>query len=338
MTIEFSCSHCDKVLKTSDDKAGRRAKCPQCGEPIDVPLIDGDVSDDGFDGFEVSDSEAPVSEEQSFLADSPVREEDSFLAGGDTVCPMCGASVPAGAAKCQACGETLKSSGRSGQWEPREINVGDVFSRTWEVYKANLGILIAIPMIALGIYFVGSFVVGLVTGLLSFALAQNAGGDAAIGIQLVLSLVQNIIGNLILLYLQLGGQLTYLRIVRGENPDLSEMFSGGPFLLRMFVCYIIYAIVVTLGMLALIIPGIILALMFWPYSYILVDRNLPGIESFSLARKVTSGNLLSILGLWLLSVLIFLVGGAVTLLFGLIFIVPFTYLLNTVTYAEMTSQ
>ena len=76
MTIEFSCSHCNKVLKTSDDKAGRRAKCPQCGEPIDVPLPGGVASDDGFDGFDEPASETPVSEEQSFLGESSVREED----------------------------------------------------------------------------------------------------------------------------------------------------------------------------------------------------------------------------------------------------------------------
>ena len=50
MTIEFSCSHCDKVLKTSDDKAGRRAKCPQCGEAVTVPDPTADVSADDVSG------------------------------------------------------------------------------------------------------------------------------------------------------------------------------------------------------------------------------------------------------------------------------------------------
>ena len=37
MTIEFNCPSCGKLLKTSDEKAGVRAKCPDCGEAIQVP-------------------------------------------------------------------------------------------------------------------------------------------------------------------------------------------------------------------------------------------------------------------------------------------------------------
>jgi len=340
LTIEFSCSHCNKVLKTSDDKAGRRAKCPQCGEPIDVPLPGGVASDDGFDGFDEPASETPVSEEQSFLGESSVREEDSFLAQGDTNCPMCGASVPAGATKCQACGETLKASRGSGkgQWEPRVFSIGEAFSRAWEVYKANLGIAIGVPLLAGVIYFIGSFVIGMISGLMAVAVVPAGGRGMGPEIPLPIMLVQNVFIYSILFFLQMGGQLTFLKIVRGENPEFSTMFSGGPFLVRMFVCSIIYFIIVFLGFIALIIPGIILSLMFWPYSFILVDRNLPGIESISESRKVMSGNKLNMFGLSLALGGITILGGLLTLGIGLIFIIPFTYMVQTVAYAEMTSQ
>lgn len=337
MTIEFSCSHCNKVLKTSDDKAGRRAKCPQCGEPIDVPMpADATNSDDGFGGF----GESPVSEEQSFLADYPVSEEHSFLNQGTIDCPMCGASVRAGTTKCEACGETLQTSGKSGgRWEPRVFSIGEVFSRTWEVYKANLGMAIGVPLLAGGIYFVGSIAIGIVSALLSVALVSMVGGgDMAQLVQIPIVLVQNILVYGILFYVQLGGQLTFLKIVRGENPELNVMFSCGPFLGRMFLCSIIYGILTFLGLLLLIIPGIIVGLMFWPYSFILVDRNLPGIDSFSESRKVSSGNLLNLFGLSILLGLITILGAVVTLGIGLIFIIPFTYMAQTVAYAEMTNQ
>ncbi|MGH7200272.1 MAG: hypothetical protein ACREJB_06680, partial [Planctomycetaceae bacterium] len=37
MTIEFNCPECGKLLKTADNKAGVRAKCPGCGGSITVP-------------------------------------------------------------------------------------------------------------------------------------------------------------------------------------------------------------------------------------------------------------------------------------------------------------
>lgn len=38
MTIRFHCAHCKKRLKVDDGLAGRRAKCPRCGEPIEIPV------------------------------------------------------------------------------------------------------------------------------------------------------------------------------------------------------------------------------------------------------------------------------------------------------------
>lgn len=37
MPIRFACPHCEKTLKVDDRFAGRRAKCPNCRVPIDIP-------------------------------------------------------------------------------------------------------------------------------------------------------------------------------------------------------------------------------------------------------------------------------------------------------------
>lgn len=37
MSIAVACPHCDAMLSVRDDMAGRRGKCPKCGQPIDVP-------------------------------------------------------------------------------------------------------------------------------------------------------------------------------------------------------------------------------------------------------------------------------------------------------------
>jgi hypothetical protein len=54
MPIEFRCTHCNKLLRTGDDTAGRQAQCPECGtvsaipgaapfnEPVAAPLPAGD--------------------------------------------------------------------------------------------------------------------------------------------------------------------------------------------------------------------------------------------------------------------------------------------------------
>ncbi|MBN2216582.1 MAG: DUF4190 domain-containing protein [Pirellulales bacterium] len=37
MSIEFRCTHCQTLLRTPDDAAGRRSVCPKCGWQMDVP-------------------------------------------------------------------------------------------------------------------------------------------------------------------------------------------------------------------------------------------------------------------------------------------------------------
>lgn len=37
MPIEFRCSQCDRLLRVSDDTAGRQAKCPACGMQMTIP-------------------------------------------------------------------------------------------------------------------------------------------------------------------------------------------------------------------------------------------------------------------------------------------------------------
>src|SRR5262245_21753461 len=51
VTIEFHCPTCQKLLRTADDKAGVRARCPGCGEVVTVPEASAAASfDDMFAG------------------------------------------------------------------------------------------------------------------------------------------------------------------------------------------------------------------------------------------------------------------------------------------------
>jgi len=47
--IAFMCSHCDKPLRVRDDLAGKRAKCPACGQAISIPAPSGNLAHAGSD-------------------------------------------------------------------------------------------------------------------------------------------------------------------------------------------------------------------------------------------------------------------------------------------------
>jgi DNA-directed RNA polymerase subunit RPC12/RpoP len=105
MTIEFHCPHCDKLLKTADDKAGVQANCPGCGEAVLVPAASevNALYDESF---------APGSGRRSDAGPPPVPAAGRAVAdstgGAPTkACPMCGERIMAGASRCRFCGEEL---------------------------------------------------------------------------------------------------------------------------------------------------------------------------------------------------------------------------------------
>ncbi|QDT25973.1 hypothetical protein Enr10x_12710 [Gimesia panareensis] len=363
MTIEFECRYCQKVLSAPDDKAGSLARCPQCGETISVPVPEGMTSlsraDEGG-----SDTGTPVPEESSFLAEGTLREEESVLSTGQTVCPMCGEEAPAGALNCDYCGETLQSPG-PGSGEPRKIEVGAVLSRAWGVFSSNLGRVIGVHFLA----YILAVLCSVAVLILFIALGVGAVallGEPEPGVLIALGILGYIVVLLINAVFQfyfLLGVLSYiLKLVRGEQPSFNELFSGWPYLGRMLLCSLLFIFMYALGYICLIIPGIIIALMFGAYPYLLIDRNLPGIESLTQSRKITQGNLMSlflislVLGsivlvpylslvfatvgmdrgagppVWFPIVMIFFMA------FVYLFLIPFSVLVGGTCYAEMTNQ
>lgn len=101
MTIEFHCPSCNKLLRTADNRAGARAKCPDCGTGITVPGGAGGDFDLGeFDDY----GDAGGDQFDSAFGGGPARPP---AAAATKNCPMCGAEIRAAAVKCRFCGEML---------------------------------------------------------------------------------------------------------------------------------------------------------------------------------------------------------------------------------------
>ena len=87
MAIEFHCPHCSHFLVTDDEKAGRAAKCPGCGDRIEIP--------------------GPPEESLP----NQVEEVEATSGADVRPCPVCGKEIKQAAVKCRFCRSSFETVG-----------------------------------------------------------------------------------------------------------------------------------------------------------------------------------------------------------------------------------
>ncbi|MGJ8696427.1 MAG: DUF4339 domain-containing protein [Verrucomicrobiaceae bacterium] len=212
---------------------------------------------------------------------------------------------------------------------PVPLDVTFCIGQAWKHTFANFGTIILTGLV----YGAVVFGVGMVMGLI-------AGGGS--GFQVTeegfrtqsnnaLSWVGEIVNQCVSIFLSLGATHIGLRILRGEKPEIGELFSQGPKFLQGALATILYFLMVVGGLILLIVPGIYLALRFGFYREAIVEKNLDAISALKYSSQLTRDNRLSLFGLWLLGFLI-TIAGALALLVGLIVAIPVVWLSTLVAY------
>lgn len=373
MTIEFHCPHCNKLLKTADDKAGVRANCPGCGEGVTVPDL-------AHETVQADPSMAAAGADAVAIGGLPIEPaEDSGVLGETKTCPMCGAQIRKAATKCRFCGESLVQQAPG---VPTKIEAGEILSRTWEIYKNQFGLLIVASIVFVGIVFAVQFATQIAQAAIQFAVLGAAGGLAPnnpgpfLLVNIGSTLFFGFLNFSVNCYLTAGLNLLLLRVARGDNlqvGDIGEMFAGGRFFWRVILGNFLFLLMAYTGPVLLgalgagvaiaigagaggpagapqgaivgFIIGVVaglpvmiwVAFMFWPFMYVIVDSDVGVVESLRRSRELTSGNYLAcfVLGLAMIGAVLV---GFLALCVGAIFAIPLAWLVFAVAYCGMSGQ
>lgn len=156
----------------------------------------------------------------------------------------------------------------------------------------------------------------------------HAGGDDQ------LSFPSSVISNVVSVFFMLGATRIGLRIVSGHAFDVGMLFSGGRWLIKGFVAYVLFGLAIILGFICLIVPGIILMLRLGAYMNAIVEKDAGIIESFKYSWNLTRGNGLNLFVILLFSILV-VIAGCIALIVGLLFAFPMMLLMWTVAYRWM---
>jgi hypothetical protein len=246
-----------------------------------------------------------------------------------------------------------------GEIAPIPFTIGEVLSRTWQIYRDRMGSCIGVVVGCMGINIAAQLILSAVQ-----VAVQAAGNQQAV--TAVVTLVGMLALVLFQIWINIGQTIVLLRIARGEQAPFGYVFTGGRYLFRVIASSFLLGLIM-LGVIALgTVPGgvvlavvgrdaaagqvamalsmfvsviiaIIVALRMSQFHYLIIDRDAGVLDSFRLSSQVTRDKAGVVFVIFLLTAAINL-GGFLACFVGLFFTLPFTLLLLVVTYLALTGQ
>jgi hypothetical protein len=210
------------------------------------------------------------------------------------------------------------------------LEIGPCISRAWELMKRHFGTLIAVGVICFGIGIGFSILINVPVAVMQAGASKAELAHPSAGVQ-AYRVLATIAQQILELFLGLGLARIGLNIVSDKPVDIGMLFGEGRKLGSAILASILYALMVIVGLVLLVVPGIYLALRFGQYKYAIVDKDLGAIDALKYSAKITQGNLLNLFGLGVVCFLI-VIAGLLALVVGLIVAIPVTFLAGVVAY------
>lgn len=152
-----------------------------------------------------------------------------------------------------------------------------------------------------------------------------------------LAFIANLAGWVLQLTASLGIVFILLKIVENKKADYKDLFAKINLFLPYLFGSILSSIIIVLGFLLLIIPGIYFSLKFQFLTYAMVDKNLGPVDALKESSRITKKVKWKLLFFNILLVLINLLG-VLAFGIGLLLTVPTTMIATTYVYKKLSEK
>lgn len=149
------------------------------------------------------------------------------------------------------------------------------------------------------------------------------------------------LGRLIMLFLMVSVSFGFLKnilnLCRGEKVDFLIFIKVKPItMLYFFILTILISIILTIGYILFVIPGVILTLMLLPAPFLVIDRDMGPISAIKESFRITSGHKMDLfVGLCVsITVAVYLSAPVISL----VFTIPMMLLIYVYPYLLLTGQ
>ncbi len=325
MAIRFSCSGCGKTLSVPDDAAGKKARCPDCSTVVDVPEQTGGEETEEYT-LSPPEMDAPVSSLPRMPSQESPKSPGAYASGAAK--PTSASENPYASPSAETYEVKDAAAGGTTPIQPTPIEFGEVFSDAWNVYTNNIApvLLAALPV----------FIFNAVSGYalqIAAAIASAQSEELGLIVFWVGYFVVLVLGT----FLGIGQTIVLLDVARGRPTSPERFFSAGRYLLWIILGGIAFMLMVYIGMALCIVPGVILALMFGQFYFLMIDRELDFGDAFTTSKNITEGNKLTLFGIAIVAGLIAM-GSCLVLCVPALFFIPYCNMIYVIAYLKMSGQ
>lgn len=195
-----------------------------------------------------------------------------------------------------------------------DFNIGDLLSESWNLVKGTKGIIIGGFLVFYVVMMIATFILGAVVGIFS-ALSESM--MAAIIGQILVSLLASALSYPFMAGINMVG----IRRAAGQPISFNEIFNHFGRIVPLIITALVMMVLVYLGMILLILPGIYLAVAYMLAIPLVVERGLSPWQALEASRKAISQHWFKVFGLFLVLGLITMVS-AIPLGIGLVWSIP----------------
>jgi hypothetical protein len=159
-------------------------------------------------------------------------------------------------------------------------------------------------------YFLEVLLISLVVFVLisPYYIAQQAAEDWDSGFAMIIQLFALGFGLLIVGPVKWGANVAMLKPVRGEKLEFIEIFAFQKNYLNVVLAHLLVTVIIMVGFIFLLVPGIIFACKLAFVSYLVIDRKMEATEAIRESWRMTSGHSMTIFLMALLAIPIVIAG------------------------------
>ena len=174
----------------------------------------------------------------------------------------------------------------------KQFSISDAFSYGVEKTKKHWAIMLLIGIV--------TFLINLIYNLIPYLYAIPRDADEMLDMSSLsalttgMFLATNIIVYIIIFWIAYNTAKLLLKINRTSKGDIKELFHYDEhtpkMMLKYFLVSLLYGLIVLVGMILLIIPGIYFSIKYIFAPYLVIDKNMSITEAFKKSADMTEGN------------------------------------------------